>query len=102
LRNLLYLPRIEPRFVVLATRILTDVAEVTPQVTDMRAEGYLNQWSTPYGVCEIKKYIYKMASSGMLRRVALVRTGVSEELSAACVRCWPQLALFLVHGFLSP
>jgi hypothetical protein len=27
-----------------------------------------------------------MASSGMLRRVALVRTGVSEELSACIIR----------------
>jgi hypothetical protein len=27
-----------------------------------------------------------MASSGMLRRVALVRTGVSEELSASIIR----------------
>jgi hypothetical protein len=27
-----------------------------------------------------------MASSGMLRRVALVRTGVSEELSASFIR----------------
>jgi hypothetical protein len=66
-----------------------------------------------------------MASSGMLRRVALVRTDVSEELIAslirvtrigevgttlavtwyffaACVGCWLQLALFLVHRFLSP
>jgi hypothetical protein len=76
----------------------------------------------------------------MLRRVALVRTDVSEELSssfirvtrigelgttlaltsnrklrrntkywywylyffAACVSCWLELALFLVHRFLSP
>jgi hypothetical protein len=72
-----------------------------------------------------------MASSGMLRRVALVRADVSEELSAsfirvtgidelgttlavtrnrcttwyffaACVGCYLQLALFLVHRFLSP
>jgi hypothetical protein len=35
--------------------------------------------------------LQRMASSGMLRRVALVRTDVSEELSA----------LFLVHRFLS-
>jgi hypothetical protein len=68
-----------------------------------------------------------MVSSGMLRRVALVKTDVSDELSAsfirvtrigelgttlaatstwyffaACVGCWLQLALFLVHRFLSP
>jgi hypothetical protein len=42
-----------------------------------------------------------MASSGMLRRVALARTDVSEELSAACVGCWLQLALFLVMEALS-
>jgi hypothetical protein len=70
-----------------------------------------------------------MASSEMLRHVALVRTDVSEELSAsfiratrigvlgttlavtsnrrtmyffaACVGSWLELALFLVHRFLS-
>jgi hypothetical protein len=72
-----------------------------------------------------------MVSSGMLRRVAVVRTDVSEELStsfirvtriselettlavtgnrrtlrrtlyffSACVGCWLQLALFLVHPY---
>jgi hypothetical protein len=87
----------------------------------------------------IKNYgLSSMASSGMLRRVALVRTDVSEELStsfiwvirigelwktlavnsnrhtlqrntnttwyffAACISCWLQLMLFLVHRFLSP
>jgi hypothetical protein len=57
-----------------------------------------------------------MASSEKLRRVALVRTDVSEELSAsfitvtsllgivfaAWVGCYLQLALFLVHRFLLP
>jgi hypothetical protein len=50
----------------------------------------------------------RMVSSGMLRRVALVRTDASEEPStsfirvtwyffAACVSCQLQLASFLVH-----
>jgi hypothetical protein len=61
-----------------------------------------------------------MTSSGMLWRVAFVRTDVSEELStsfirvtrigelgtknffAACVGCWLLLENFLVHRFLSP
>jgi hypothetical protein len=67
-----------------------------------------------------------MASSEVLCRVALARTDVSEELRAsfirvtrigelailasfltwyffaACVGCLLQLALFLVHRFLSP
>jgi hypothetical protein len=30
--------------------------------------------------------MYRMASSGMLRRVVIVRTDVSEELSASIVR----------------
>jgi hypothetical protein len=57
-----------------------------------------------------------MASSGMLRRAALVRTDVSEELRACIIRVTRigelgatlarrlllKLALFLVHRFLSP
>jgi hypothetical protein len=69
-----------------------------------------------------------MVSSGMLRRVTLVRTDVSEKLSAsfirvtrigelgtmlgvttdthceeiACLSCYLELALFLVHRILSP
>jgi hypothetical protein len=57
-----------------------------------------------------------MASSGMLRRVALVKTDVSEKLSASFIRVTRicelgttlavtsnqlQLALFLVHRVLS-
>jgi hypothetical protein len=45
----------------------------------------------------------RMASSGMLRRVALVRTDVSEELSVPFSVCWLLVtATFLVHRFLSP
>jgi hypothetical protein len=33
-----------------------------------------------------KMYIWKIVSSGMLGRVALVRTDVSEELSASFIR----------------
>jgi hypothetical protein len=56
-----------------------------------------------------------MASSGMLRRVALVRTDVSEDLSASIIRVTRigepgttlaessnRRTLFLVHRFLSP
>jgi hypothetical protein len=49
-----------------------------------------------------------MPSSGMSRRVALVRTDVSEELSASFFRVTrigelgATLALFLVHLFVSP
>jgi hypothetical protein len=65
-----------------------------------------------------------MVSSGMLRRVTLVRTNVSEKLSASFIRVTRigelvttlavasnrhtlvgyrlQLALFVVHRFLSP
>jgi hypothetical protein len=45
-----------------------------------------------------------MASSGMLRRAALVRSDVSEELSASFIRVTRigELALYLVHRFLSP
>jgi hypothetical protein len=32
------------------------------------------------------KYILRMVTSGVLRRVALVRTDVSEELSASLIR----------------
>jgi hypothetical protein len=34
----------------------------------------------------VTQHLRRMASSGMLRRVALVRTDVSEELSASFIR----------------
>jgi hypothetical protein len=67
---------------------------------------------------KINNLISRMASSGMLRRVALVKTDVSEVLSASIIRVTricelgttlaatnnrrTQLVLFLVHRFLSP
>jgi hypothetical protein len=35
---------------------------------------------------EMEHRLYRMASSGMLRRVALVETDVSEELSASIIK----------------
>jgi hypothetical protein len=70
-----------------------------------------------------RRWLWRMVSFGMLRRVALVRTDVSEELSASFIRVTrigelgtrpaitsnrrtlrrnTQLVLFLVHLFLSP
>jgi hypothetical protein len=48
-----------------------------------------------------------MEPCGMLRRVALVRTDVTEELSPSIIRVTRigelgTLTLFLVHRFLSP
>jgi hypothetical protein len=40
----------------------------------------------PSARVNILKKLRRMASSGMLRRVALVRTNVSEELSASVIR----------------
>jgi hypothetical protein len=71
------------------------------------------------GVFIERSGLRRLASSEMLRSVALVRTDVSEELSAsvirltrmgelgkfffvACVGCYLELALFLVQRFLSP
>jgi hypothetical protein len=55
-----------------------------------------------------------MSFSEMLRRVTLIKTDVSDELSASIIRvtkigeigtksicCWLRLTLFLVHRFLS-
>jgi hypothetical protein len=61
------------------------------------------------------RWLWRMVSSGMLRRVAFVRTDVSDDLSASFIRvtrigepgttlavgCELQLVLFLVHRFLS-
>jgi hypothetical protein len=53
-------------------------------------------------VCLCMKQLWgRMASSGMLRRVALVRTDISEELSASIIRVL-RLKLFPVHRFLFP
>jgi hypothetical protein len=55
-----------------------------------------------------RRWLWRMASSRMLRRVALVRTDVSEELSASFIRLTRNgelgttLTLYLVHRFLSP
>jgi hypothetical protein len=61
--------------------------------------------SSQYDLRFSRRWLWRMASSGMLRRVALVRTDFSEKLSAsfaACVGCSLRLTLFLVHRFLSP
>jgi hypothetical protein len=42
--------------------------------------------SSNYGLCKIKENNWRMVSSGMLRHVSLVRTDVSEELSASFIR----------------
>jgi hypothetical protein len=47
-------------------------------------------WDDAVHICTIwgfsRRWLWRMASSGMLRRVALVRTEVSEELSASFIR----------------
>jgi hypothetical protein len=59
-----------------------------------------------------RQWLWRMPSSGMLRRVALVRIDVSEERItsimrvtrnfAACFGCYLQLTLFLARPFFSP
>jgi hypothetical protein len=55
---------------------------------------------------ERTKELRRMKSSGMLRRVALVRTDVSEELITSIIRVTRigelVAAKFLVHRFFSP
>jgi hypothetical protein len=79
---------------------------------------YVGQFVNFYRKLNITR---RMASSGMLRRVALVRTDVSEELSASSIRVTRtgelgttlavtsnrrslrrNTGLFIVHRFLSP
>jgi hypothetical protein len=52
-------------------------------------------------ICKIRgfsrRWLWIIASSGILRRVALVRTDISEELSACLLRL-----TFLLHRFFSP
>jgi hypothetical protein len=63
----------------------------TACIQDKQAEDFLSMLACPadYALCnycEILVSQWRMASSGMLRRVALVRTDVSEELSASFIR----------------
>jgi hypothetical protein len=65
------------------------------QITQISVE-YIN-------ICKVRR----IPSSGMLRRVALVRTGVSEELSPSIIRMTRigelgRLAITIVRQFLSP
>jgi hypothetical protein len=65
---------------------------------------YVKAWTT------LPKYmlLWRLASSGTLRRAALVRTDVSDQLSASIIRVTrivelgTKLTLFLVHRFLLP
>jgi hypothetical protein len=46
----------------------------------------VNSCTTEQGISDHRGVLRKMVSSGMLRRVAFVRTDVSEELSASIIR----------------
>jgi hypothetical protein len=101
--------------------ILVTLFILLPQKTQRKKSGYgtflvkliLFMWNLRFS----RRWLWRVASSGMLLRVALVIIDVSEELSASFIRVTrigelgttltvtsnrrTQRALFLVHRFLS-
>jgi hypothetical protein len=57
-----------------------------PSSCPVRRRAWQSLNATVFQDAFIQKVILSMASSGMLRRVALVKTDVSEELSASFIR----------------
>jgi hypothetical protein len=74
--------------------VRTDVSEepgasfirVTNNPEDTILHSHRRENLKSYMVSKMYAHIKRLASSGMLRRVALVRTDVSEELSASFIR----------------